>query len=158
MPTVDAVVTRDILVEIISNGFDLGEIGDIEIETFKVGEGGFITDVGGNTPRVPDGTLSDLDIIENPDRYVVNPIPTFTKSVESVTITYDSDGYPTAEVSCLLDFVDYNDDGTGSDPQIYEIGVFTGNGLMAAYGTFDELVKNAAVQIPFTVRIVSGGG
>lgn len=155
MPTVDAVVTikgfEAAILEFASG------LGTSQIDTFKVGEGGFITDVGGNIPRAPSPLLTDLDIIENPGRYVVDPIPSFQKAITATNIVADANGFPILEVDCLLDFADYNDDGTGSDPQIYEIGLFAGT-KMVAYGTFNEQVKNAAIQIPFQVRIVSGGG
>ena len=70
----------------------------------------------------------------------------------------------TIEVECLLDFSDFNDDGFGNAPEIYEIGIFSDHpvesglasdqGLMVAYGTFPVEVKDNTKQILNVVRII----
>ena len=125
------------------------------IDTFKVGEGGFKVEALGNVPRVPDPTLTDLDIIVNPSRYVVNPTPTFQKALGPGDFAVTpSDNGGVLEATCLLDFAEYNNDGAGNFPQIYEIGLFAGS-LMVAYGTFNEQGKDPGSQIPFTVALTA---
>lgn len=117
-----------------------------EIDEFKVGEGGWITTSGGTVPRDPDPTLTDLDAIVNPSRYPSDSVGTFTKSLAGAGISYDN-GTKTLIVPCALDFGEFNDDGFGNSPQIYEIGLFslhpTSGRIMVAYGTFPEVAKHA---------------
>lgn len=127
------------------------------IDSFKVGEGGFKVEALGNVPRTPDPTLTDLDIIENPGRYTVNTTPTFSKALGggAFAVATTTNG---AELTatCTLLAGEYNDDGDGNFPQIYEIGLFAGS-VMVAYGTFAEQLKNG-VEITFTVVLNAEAG
>jgi len=118
---------------------------------FKVGVGGWIDPGGGPEPRTPDATLSDLDIIENPGNYPSVPaIPTFQKSFTSGDLTFISPS--TLQCSCLLDFAEYNSDGSGN-PEIWELGIFDAAGTMIAYGTFPMQTKDVSKQIQNIVQI-----
>jgi hypothetical protein len=126
------------------------------VDSFKVGEGGYKVELSGNVPRTPDPTLTDLDIVVNPGQYV-DPTTPFQKALvlADFTKTYSPAGFPILEVSCLLDFLEYNDDGLGNFPEIYEIGLFAGT-TMIAYGTFDQQTKTPGNQIPFIVTLNFG--
>ena len=58
-------------------------------------------------------------------------------------------------MTCFLDFGEFNDDGNGNDPEIYEIGLFNSDAEMVAYGTFPTVIKNAGVSRTFTVKIAA---
>lgn len=149
---------------------------DPRIKFFKVGEGGWFDPGSGKVPRTPDPALrrlmfpfiQDIDIEVDPTRPLAlrrypapAPTPYFKKSLVSTDFTFET---PTSiRISCLLEFGDYNDDGTGF-PKIWEIGLFTDHpelvapgpdqGLMIAYGTFVEESKDPTKQIENVVRIV----
>jgi hypothetical protein len=120
---------------------------------FKVGFGGWINPGSGPVPRMPDPTLTDLDVIINPSHYpTIPPKPFFQKTLLPGQFLYETP--TTLRINCLLDFGDYNDDGTGGSPQIWEIGVFDGANVMMAYGTFAQEIKNNSKQIENDVRII----
>lgn len=122
------------------------------ITTFKVGLGGWINPGTGQIPRDPDSTLSDVDVIENPSRYApVPPTPTFSKALTPADFTYEVPG--TLVVRCLLDFGEFNDDGLGGNPIIWELGLFDSGGTMVAYGTFPGETKTNIKQIENVVRV-----
>lgn len=128
------------------------------IDEFRVGEGGWISSGGGQVPRTPDASLMDLDALVNPGRYPSDSLGTFTKALVSpADFGFVAPGI--LEVTCFLDFGEFNDDGNGNDPSIYEIGLFSDNPagagkIMVAYGTFAEQQKNAGVQLTNTVRVL----
>lgn len=117
------------------------------IDEFKVGEGGWITTVGGPVPRTPDGTFQDLDVFENPSRYPSDSLGTFSKALTPTEMSYDVPS-KTLTVTCALDFGDFNDDGNGNAPEIYEIGLFSDHPssgrIMVAYGTYPLITKTPA--------------
>lgn len=150
MPAIIATVTNDGLIAITQRLAGItGSLG--AIDSFKVGEGGWILTPSGQVPRVPDPTLTDLDCIVNPTRYGATSIANFQKALVLVDFTWTSPG--TVEALCLLDFGDFNNDGFGNFPEIYEIGLFIGP-IMVAYGTFPVEIKSPAVQIPNLVTVV----
>lgn len=132
---------------------------------FVVGEGGWKDDGGGNkVRRLPDPTLDHLDIVQNSSRYgsgSLDPdsVATFSKNLVATDFTFVSP--TTLEVSCLLDFGEFNDDGLGNSPEIWEIGIFSewpdypttqnpitgANEMMVAYGTVDGQIKDATKQL-----------
>lgn len=138
------------------------------IRLFKVGEGGF----NGAVPRTPDATLrsldapflQDLDCIIDPtrdlvdQRYATDERATFTKNlVDADFDTYSTNGI---EISCLLETTDFNDDGFGNPPEIWELGIFcdhpveAGEYLMIIYCTFDKQTKLSGQQILNKVRLL----
>lgn len=152
-------------------------VWDPRIKFFKVGEGGWVNPGSGDVPRTPDSSLrmlsspliQDLDAAVDPTRAAINQRysstgrATFKKDLSVSDISYV--GSNTIEIDCLLDFTDFNDDGYGNSPEIWEIGIFvdhpevgglaTDQGLMIAYGTFPKEVKTSAKQILNTVRFIA---
>jgi hypothetical protein len=153
MATITAVVTDDGL-EYLPQMW-AGLVTFKIIDEFKVGEGGWVETSGGRVPRTPDPTLQDLDIIENPGRYPADSVGTFTKAVTG--FTWNS-GTKTLDIECLVDFGEFNDDGNGNNPEIYEIGIYsdhpTAGKIMVAYGTMAEEISHPGRQINNTVQIV----
>jgi len=150
---------------------------DPRIKFFKVGIGGWVDPGGGPERRTPDASLrrlsspliQDIDVVVDPTRAPANqryaPLPStpsFKKDLSVSDISFL--GSNSIEIDCLLDFSDFNDDGSGSSPEIWEIGIFTDHpaesglatdqGLMIAYGTFPIEVKDSSKQILNVVRII----
>lgn len=134
------------------------------IDSFKVGEGGYEITDSGNLPRDPTeggaletrgAFLTDLDVIQNASDYPASS-GSFQKALASPADFNFDVPTRTLEVTCLLDFGEFNDDGFGNPPEIYEIGLFAGT-LMVAYGTMTVQVKTPGVQIPNIVRITATG-
>lgn len=157
MPTIQAVVT-DIARENLLRLWGGLSTFTLAIDQFKVGEGGWESTPGGIVTRTPDSSLTDLDVIVNPSRYPSDSLGNFSKSLTPTEMTFTSPA--TLEVYCLLDFGDFNDDGNGNDPEIWEIGLFSdapsGGRMMVAYGTFAMQQKNIGFQRPNTVKITLG--
>jgi hypothetical protein len=147
---------------------------DPRLKFFRVGEGGW-QDVGmGKVPRVPDTSLRNLvpPLVQDIDsivdlsrplafqRYAPDARTFFTKNLVLADLVFEPPS--TLLVRCLLDFSDYNDDGFGNNPEIWEIGLFSdhpevaGAGLLVAYGTFPVEIKDNTKQIVNNVRIVWG--
>lgn len=155
---------------------------DPRLLSFKVGEGGWIDPGPGPVRRTPDPTLriiaappndvQDLDAIVDPtrplisQRYPATSIATFEKAFIPANLTYTAPS--TIQARCFLDFGDFNDDGFGNPPEIWEIGIFSDHPsfarvaigtpgakrLMVAYGTVPKEIKDATKQIEHFVRIV----
>lgn len=129
------------------------------IASFKVGEGGWVDFGSGRVPREPDPDLTDLDVIVDADRsslnkrYVVEGetfswYPSYPETSPGKTLTTDDmemESDRVLRVSCVLDATEYNDDGTGSPPDIWEIGLFDSDGVMVAYGTFPKETKDGQI-------------
>jgi len=129
------------------------------ITNFKVGEGGWqdlpagrfprdATDPGPGNNRGP--VLTDLDAILNPADYPADSQATFTKAL--VGLDFSLSGNTVLEVTCTLDAGDFNDDGFGNFPEIYEIGLFDSTGDMVVYATCPVVVKTP-IPRTFIVRI-----
>lgn len=152
---------------------------DPRIKFFKVGEGGWMDPGSGRVRRTPvkdlrrlsSPLIQDLDCVVDAtralidQRYASDERATFKKDLTAGDFSFTAPS--TIEIQCLLDFAEFNDDGDGNDPEIWEIGIFMDHpevgsldpdeGLMIAYGTVDEQIKNAGKQILNVVRIVAGG-
>jgi hypothetical protein len=154
MATIELVVTDDALTFLPQMWAGLATFK--VIDEFKVGEGGWIASSGGPVPRTPDPTLQDVDAIENPSRYPSDSQGTFAKALGPADMSYDVPT-KTLTVSCGLDFGEFNDDGNGNQPQIYEIGLFsdhpTAGRIMVAYGTFPEILKTPATAPVITCTL-----
>lgn len=149
----------------------VGSTWDPRINLFKVGEGGWVNPGGGAVPRTPDPALrrlaapliQDLDAIVDAgrplidQRYAADSRATFSKALTPANVLFE--GTSAIRVDCLLDFADFNDDGFGNNPEIYEIGLYSdhpteaGEYLMVAYGTFPVQIKDNATQLLNTIRI-----
>lgn len=176
MPVVIGVATEDarkylpqILGGLVTQSYTVG-INSI-FTHFKVGEGGWINPGGGPIPRAPDATLrrldnsiQDIDAIVDPTRLLINQryLASERASFEKALTVADFSFVPPTklEIRCFLDFGDFNDDGFGNDPEMWEIGVFGthptvgGQKLLWGYGTFNVQQKNVGVTIENLLRIV----
>lgn len=142
------------------------------IKSFKVGEGGWTDPGSGRIRRNPveddlrriDNNIQDIDAIVDGTRLVPDqryPIASDRASFEKTLILSDFtlEAPSTLRVRCFLDFADFNDDGFGDPPEIWEIGLFSdhptaiGQKLMVAYGTFPKEIKTGATPIENIVRI-----
>lgn len=131
-----------------------------EIDLFKVGEGGWIQTPSGRVPRTPDPTLTDLDCVINPGRYPTDSLATFSKALVLGDMTFNV-GLKTQFITCLVDFGEFNDDGLGNDPEVYEIGAYADNPsgpgkILLYYGTFAQEVKTPAVQLQNIISVAWG--
>lgn len=118
---------------------------------FRIGEGGWLQAGGVQAARSPDPTLVDIDCIQNPSRYPTNSRFYFQKSFtpeKIVEITPYS-----VRVECLIDTTEANDDGTGTSPEFWEIGVYDGEGTMICYTTFDRQPKDDSVALRHYITI-----
>jgi hypothetical protein len=155
-------VFTDTGVELLIKGFGSAAYGALAgVDSFKAGEGGYIIAAGGAISRDPSAhvTETDIDIIVDAGRpagskrySTPSTTPYFQKSLVSGDFDYSSTPYPTLYVSCILDFGEYNDDGDGNYPEIWEIGLFSGSD-MVAYATFDKQIKSPDVRVVNVVRL-----
>lgn len=151
-------------------------VWDPRIKFFKVGEGGWVDPGSGAVRRTPDSSIrrlsspliQDLDSVVDStralanQRYTTQTRNTFKKDLTVSDIQFIAPS--TIEIECLLDFTEFNDDGFGNSPEIWEIGIFcdhpvesglaSDEGLMLAYGTFPMELKTSVKQILNIVRIV----
>jgi hypothetical protein len=151
-----------------------GSVWDNRYKFIRWGEGGWINPGGGAVPRTPDPTLRRLSspLIQDLDaavdvtrsgpsqRYGSTERAIFQKAIDyDADVTMEGTVPSVAKIRCLLDFGEFNNDGFGNDPAIWEIGVFadhptiSGQLLMVAYGTFGVEVKTSLKQIERFVRI-----
>lgn len=129
---------------------------------FAVGEGGFVETPpasGNRFPKTPDPTKTDLEATGvNPPgndqfRYLVSPPP--EKALGGGNVTDDGAGVLT--IVAKLASVEAGLDGAGlldgSDPRLFEIGIFDEDGDLMIYGTFDEEIKIAGKAIDFNIVV-----
>lgn len=135
-----------------------GTASTLGLATYKIGEGGFVAQTGGTTvPQDPDNTgsgystFTDIEsqgfgtnglyfiqkafVSSNPD-LVINPATPFT-----------------LEINMFLDFGEANDQGDGSSPELFEVGVFDNNGVMLAYGTFPRVEKDISKTFTAVMKV-----
>lgn len=158
MPTDLEGVVTDIGRQLLLEGW--GQITPFAtITAFSVGEGGWQDLPAGRFPRDPTDPgpgnnrgpmLTDLDVILNPGDYPADSQATFTKALAAPDFV--TSGNTVLEVTCTLDAGDFNDDGFGNFPEIYEIGLFNSTGDMVVYATCPVVVKTP-VPCTFVVKI-----
>ena len=160
MAEIDATLTAEAL-NLFGSYFN-GDVGAnlFKVASFKVGEGGWITTAGGVVPRTPDPTLTDLDCLENPGRYGVQSDGVFSKALTSGVNTglVVTTSLITFSATCTLAMGEFNDDGYGNFPEIWEIALFGPHPIslstfMIAYGTFAMQQKTPAGAITNIVKI-----
>jgi len=128
------------------------------IAYFKVGEGGWVNPGSGKVPRTPDASFTDLDAVLDAGRlplnkrYPADSTGTFQKAFVGGDLTFV--GPSTLRCRCFLDFGEFNDDGFGNDPEIWEIGAFDAAGNMIGYGTFPLQLKDITKQLENFLRFV----
>lgn len=154
----EAIVTDAGRFALLSDGWKGGALS--AIASFKVGEGGWVNTLAGKTRRDPTDpgpsanrgpTLSDLDVITNPGDYPADSQGSFSKALAPGDLVIS--GNTTLEVTCLLTALEFNDDGSGNPPEIYEVGVFDGAGTMVLYGTCPVVVKTPAAPKTFVMTL-----
>ena len=139
---------------------------------FKVGEGGWKLESGSRVQRAPtrdlrrvDNTVQDIDAIVDTtrlpidQRYVAAERGNFEKAFVPGDVTWT--GPAEVRCRCFLDFGEFNNDGSGNFPEIWEVAVFGahptigGQKLMMGYATFlSGVVKNPGVQFEKFVYLV----
>lgn len=142
------------------------------IYCFKVGEGGWVNLGGGDQRRSPpesnlrrlDNGLQDIDAVVDPtraaanQRYAADRRASYTKLLVVGDFSFLSPNK--LEIRCVLDTTEFNDDGFGNSPEIWEVGIFTVHPLapvsllMVAYGTFPMQTKTSSFPLMNIVRLV----
>lgn len=148
--------------------------------SFKFGEGGWVDPGTGPVPRAPATDLrkvatppantQDLDAIVDATRSIPRYLATSRAWIEKALVpgdfTYNA---PTEiQVRCFLDFGEFNNDGFGNSPEIWEVGIFSDHPLfarsvvttpgaqrlMVAYATLPKEIKDVTKQIEHFVKLV----
>jgi len=138
----------------------VGALLPFQVLSFAVGEGGWKATAGGFVPRDPDPLLTDLDCVVHPSRYATDQRASFSKNLTygvDMALTF----HPTSitfAATCTLDLGEFNDDGNGNFPEIWEIGLFgshpiTGDTFMICYGTFAGQTKTPAGALTNVVKV-----
>jgi hypothetical protein len=121
------------------------------VDSFKIGEGGWVMAGAAKVQRAPDPTLTDLDCIQNPSRYAADERYHYTKSIAAGKVVELS---PTSvKVECILDVSQGNDDGFGNAPEFWEIGLYDTDGDMISHTTFYGQPKNDGVALRHYVTL-----
>ena len=141
------------------------------ISYFKVGEGGWVDPGTGRTPRTPDPSLTDLDIVLDASRLPVdkryNVSENFGYYTKALVLgDFTSPASAILRVSCMLLNSEYNLEDAGTlvydvggpyaPPEIWEIGLFDADDDMIFYGTFDKETKDSTKQIENICRLIVG--
>jgi hypothetical protein len=126
---------------------------------FKVGEGGWQDPGSGRVARDPFAHVAEQDIDAIIDasrplidqRYAATERGNFQKSFVGGDLVFVA--ATTLKCRVFLDFGEFNDDGNGNDPEIWEVGVYDILDRLVAYGTFPKVTKNAGAQVERFVEI-----
>jgi len=135
-----------------------GTVGFNAVSYFKIGEGGWIDPGGGKVPRTPDATLTDLDAIidagrvPSAQRYSADSRAVFQKAFVGSDLVYIAP--TTLRCRCFLDFGEFNDDGFGNSPELWEIALYDAADNMLVYGTFPLQLKDITKQLEDFIRII----
>lgn len=139
----------------------------------KWGEGGFVDSGGTDIPRDPSLFTgnTDLEVVQNPGTYSpYTAVSGYFQIDLSAEVAFSS-GTVTLTVTAKLESSEFNDDGGGDNPRLFEVGVFDNAGdiptgdvpdgsaqsghNMIAYATFDGFLKTSSrtvevdIEIPF---------
>jgi hypothetical protein len=136
-----------------------GTASTLGLATFKIGEGGFISQAGGTTvPADPDDTTlgysskSDIEALG----FGVNSLFFIQKALSpspGIDLVINVSTPFTLEITMFLDFGEANDQGDASSPELFECGVFDNNGVMLAYGTFPRVEKDISKTFTALMKI-----
>lgn len=169
--TINAVMTNAGLDAIVKQGVGLMTGWNPVYTKFKIGRGGWYDSGSGILkPRLPDPTLTDLDIITDAGRpsiskrytTVTGSVLYYEKALVSGDLTHPSD--LTQVVSCLLDTLEFNDADPPNNiaPDLYEIGVFAVapdlSDLMMLYATFEKRTKTSLLILDSKLQLTVGNG
>lgn len=120
---------------------------------FRIGEGGFISTVGG--VRVPDdpdegsGYSTRTDVVATTAVMADPGLRYFEKALLPGDLT--DDGVSTLVVRCFVDLAEGN--WAPRKPTYFELAVFDGNNVMIAYGTFPEEEKDNTRTLLHNMKI-----
>lgn len=148
-----------------------GSVWDPRFKVLRFGEGGWIDAGAGRVPRVPSGALrrlaspliQDLDAAvdatraSGDQRYGATERAIYQKNLTGADFTVESSR--TTRVRAFLDLAEFNDDGNGNAPELWEVGLFSdhptiaGQLLLVAYATFPRFVKTNSVQFLHYLRV-----
>jgi len=141
---------------------------------FRYGEGGWIDPGSGRVQRTPVDDdirrasaplIQDLDAAVDSTRALIDQrYPSDSRAVSSYMPLTSGDitkvSARVLEITCTLDLGDFNDDGLGNNPEIWELGIYmdhptqSGQKLLVFYGTLsDKQTKTSAAQLSNTMRI-----
>lgn len=146
-------------------------VWDPRFKVVRFGEGGWTDPGSGRVPRAPSGSLRRLSspLIQDLDaavdgtraaldqRYAAAERGVYQKSLTGADFLVES--ARTTRVRCSLDLAEFNNDGSGNAPELWEVGVFSdhptlsGQLLMVGYATFPRFEKTAGVQFLHYLRI-----
>ena len=136
--TITGVVTnigREVLAKSFGN---IGGFSLVRAVKFAYGEGGFQIVGGGRIPKEPDPTLTDIEA-DGVSLF------RFEKTLLAADVTFIAPS--TIEFRCKLDPSEANDDGTGSSPKFFELGLYDDDDNLIVYATFDEQTKVATKSL-----------
>lgn len=132
------------------------------INAYSAGTPGSEEDVWGQVLSVTDDTHLTLSSVyagathlfaEGRDgRLASGPLYTFRKALGAGDVTKGATTI--TDVAILVGLAEANADQLGLSPEFFEVGVFDSDGCMVVYGTLDERLKTAVVQIILTPNMV----
>lgn len=127
------------------------------ISSFKLGIGGWN---GDGSPRWPSTALTDLDIIIDQSRdpaekrYPLLTAPPYNISFQKNFISGQlATSANVLTALCEVSVSEYNDDGNGGSPTVWEIGLFDTDGTMIVYATFNGITKLPSRALSFPIRM-----
>lgn len=131
---------------------------EMDLLGFAVGEGGFVETPpasGNRFPKMPDPTKTDLEALGGGNgqfRYLASPPE---KTLGGGNVTDDGAGVLTIVAKLASTEAGLDGEGLldGSDPRLFEIGIFDQDGEMMVYGTFDEEIKIVGKAIDFNIVV-----
>ena len=144
-------------------GTDLGTLS-----FFRIGEGGSIDSPAGPVPRIPDPSLTDLDIIldgsrpTSSQRYPGLPAAggtgyfqkSFVAGTDFSLLASPITGLDSIfQGDCTMLTTDFNADPT-NPPILWEIGMYDTNSVMVFYGTFVGQTKNSSFSLVSVCNLV----
>lgn len=118
--------------------------------SFKIGEGGWQIVGPDKEPIPPSATLTNVTAAS----YPVGSQFVFTKSLLTADLTFTSPSR--LEVRCLVTSAEANDDGFGSPPEFFELGIFdgaSGTGTMLVYSTFPVEIKTSSKALEHVIFV-----
>lgn len=127
----------------------MGSIGGFTLTRaykFRIGMGGYITTLAGRVPKVPDPSKTIIEATGAPgDAY-------FEKLFGSTDFQFIVPS--TIQIRCRLDPTEFNDDGLGNAPRLFEIGIFDDYNNLLVYATFDEETKAPTKVLTNFIQVI----
>ena len=118
-----------------------------DIDSFKIGEGGWIDPGGGKEPIPPDPTFTDLTA----PTYPAGSQFVYSGSIGVADLAFTAPNR--LEIRVFVDSSEANDDGTGNPPEFFELGIFDAGGTMLVYSTFPLEIKTASKSLEHLIFV-----